>query len=293
MNIYTSLIYLCLDFICDFTIAVNINNKDANGRVVRRFHKLKTEWGIDQFLSRDTLNDSSNGYLVDDTYVFGVEVFVIKSPFKGECLSMINQPQSDYFTWKIDKYMTSKDRVYFSPEFTVEGRIWYDWRFANSSISVSSTGLLILLIYNHFSSYFGYRKLYQYSQPGGTELDTRLALYLFLFNPGSHPPNRKAYIKYTLRIRDQINSNHLEKTGLFSLTFTKICSKTYLSNMTKSNSYLTAENWFCDPNAFLGFYKFSSLRDIQDKSKGYLVGDALIFECKIDVISVVKDFSSK
>jgi hypothetical protein len=105
---------------------VNINNKDGNGRVVRRFHKLKTEWGIDQLLSHDTLNDSSNnGYLVDDTCVFGVEVFVIKGPFKGECLSMINEPQSNYFSWRIDKFMASKDKVYYSEQFTVEGRKWY------------------------------------------------------------------------------------------------------------------------------------------------------------------------
>ena len=102
------------------------NNLDANGRVIRRFHELKTEWGIDQLLSHDTLNDSSNnGYLIDDTCVFGVEVFVIKCPFKGECLSMVNKPQSNYFTWRIDKFMASKDKVYYSEQFTVEGRKWY------------------------------------------------------------------------------------------------------------------------------------------------------------------------
>lgn len=93
-------------------LLVNLNNSDANGRL-RRFHKLMTERGFAQLLSHDTLNDSSNGYLVDDTCVFGVEVFVIKGTCRGEILSMVNQPQPNYFTWRFDKYTTSKDNVFF------------------------------------------------------------------------------------------------------------------------------------------------------------------------------------
>jgi hypothetical protein len=137
-------------------LLVNLNNLDANGRV-RRFHKLKTEWGFAQLLSHDTLNDSSNGYLLDDTCVFGVEVFVIKGTGRGETLSMINQPQPNYFTWRIDNYTTLKDKVYYSEQFTVEGRRWYDWRFA--LLYQSQVGLLILLVHNLLSLYFGYRKL--------------------------------------------------------------------------------------------------------------------------------------
>lgn len=103
---------------------VNLNNSDANG-IVRRFYKLKTEWRFAQLLSHDTLNESSNGYLVDDTCLFGVEVFVIKGTCRGESLLMVNQPQPNYFTWRIDKYTTLKDPVYFSDQFTVEGRRWY------------------------------------------------------------------------------------------------------------------------------------------------------------------------
>ena len=109
-------------------LLVNLNNSDANGRV-RRFHKLKIEWGIAQLLSHDTLNDSSNGYLVDDTCVFGVEVVVSKGPCRGECLSMINEPQRNYFTWKIDNFTDLKDKEYASEQFIVEGQRWYGWCF--------------------------------------------------------------------------------------------------------------------------------------------------------------------
>ncbi|XP_029127063.1 ubiquitin carboxyl-terminal hydrolase 13 isoform X2 [Cajanus cajan] len=51
---------------------------------VRRFHVLKTEWGIAKFVDIDTFNDPSNGYLMDDTCVFGVEVFVVKTMDKDE-----------------------------------------------------------------------------------------------------------------------------------------------------------------------------------------------------------------
>jgi hypothetical protein len=98
---------------------VNLNNLDAN-EGVKRFHNSKTEWGFTQLLSHDILNDSSNGYLVDDTCVFGVEVLFIKGIRKGESLSMISEPQRNYFTWKIDNYTALKDKVYFSEQFTVK-----------------------------------------------------------------------------------------------------------------------------------------------------------------------------
>ncbi|XP_059462005.1 protein RESTRICTED TEV MOVEMENT 3-like [Corylus avellana] len=152
--------------------------QDASGKV-RRFHKLKTQWGFDQLLSHDTLNDSSNGYLVDDTCVFGVEVFVIKCMGKGESLSIINEPQSNYFTWRIDNYTDMKAEVHYSEHFTVEGRRW---------------------------------KLRLYPKGYGTGAGTYLSLYLALGDSETLPPNKKLCAKYKLRIRDQIHGNHHEET---------------------------------------------------------------------------------
>ncbi|XP_041000640.1 uncharacterized protein LOC121246530 [Juglans microcarpa x Juglans regia] len=39
--------------------------------IVRRFHNLKTEWGFNQLLPLDFLGDPSNGYIVDDTCLWG------------------------------------------------------------------------------------------------------------------------------------------------------------------------------------------------------------------------------
>ncbi|XP_059461335.1 BTB/POZ and MATH domain-containing protein 1-like [Corylus avellana] len=206
--------------------------QDANGRVIRRFHKLKTEWGFAKLLSHDALNDSSNGYLVEDTCAFGVEVSVIKGTARGETLSMINEPQSNYFTWRVDNFTDLKDEFYYSEQFTVEDRRW---------------------------------QLKLYPKGEGTGADTSMSLYLILDDSEILPPNKKLYAKGKLRIRDQIHSNHLENI---------------------------VEHWFSNPGGGYGFPNLLSMRELHDTSKGYLVGDALFIECKIVVISVVKNFSS-
>ncbi|EOX96392.1 TRAF-like family protein [Theobroma cacao] len=56
---------------------------EDNG-AVKRFHQMKTEWGFDQLLFLESFNDPSNGYLVDDSCVFGAEVFVTEQTRKLE-----------------------------------------------------------------------------------------------------------------------------------------------------------------------------------------------------------------
>ncbi|XP_041001380.1 probable inactive serine/threonine-protein kinase fnkC [Juglans microcarpa x Juglans regia] len=208
--------------------------QDADGRV-RRFHNLKTEWGFAQLLSHDTLNDPSNGYIVDDSCILGAEVFVIKGTGRGVCLSMIKQPQINYFTWRVDSFDARKDYYYLSNVFVVEGRKWKLKLYPRGADKATSD--------------YGF-SLSLYLQPvDDSEIVT---------------PNRKLYAKYKLRIRDQVNSNHLEKT---------------------------LEYWFSSSNVGFGAPTFTFLTDLKDPSNGYLVDDALLVECKIDVISEVKDFS--
>ncbi|KAG6620657.1 hypothetical protein I3842_Q055800 [Carya illinoinensis] len=201
--------------------------QDAHGSV-RRFHKLKTEWGFAHLLSHDILNDPSNGYLVGDTCVFGVEVFVIKGTFMGECFSMINDPQINYFTWRICKYSALKDEEkHYSDQFVVGVHKWYtclDERYGSQITSLS----------------------------------------LFLKFDGSDTlfSKRGVYAKFKLRIRDQVN-------GL------KHCEQ-------------TCGCWFSGRNTSNGIRKFLSLG--HSPSKPYLMGDCLIVECKIDVVSTTKDF---
>uniref|UniRef100_A0A6N2LR46 Protein kinase domain-containing protein n=1 Tax=Salix viminalis TaxID=40686 RepID=A0A6N2LR46_SALVM len=53
---------------------------------------IKNKWGFPQMLSLSIFNNASNGYLIGDSCVFGVEVFVIKNEGKGEHFSMIKDP---------------------------------------------------------------------------------------------------------------------------------------------------------------------------------------------------------
>ena len=54
-------------------------------------HAMKTKWGITKCIDMKSFHDSLNGYLIDDTCVFGAEVFVVEHVSKGECLSMIKK----------------------------------------------------------------------------------------------------------------------------------------------------------------------------------------------------------
>ncbi|EYU25573.1 hypothetical protein MIMGU_mgv1a026457mg, partial [Erythranthe guttata] len=58
--------------------------------ITRRFQTMKFEWGLSKFISKEILSDPSNGYLVNDTCVFGAEVFFIKRQAAVECLSLDN-----------------------------------------------------------------------------------------------------------------------------------------------------------------------------------------------------------
>ncbi|XP_059654601.1 uncharacterized protein LOC132301361 [Cornus florida] len=101
---------------------------------VRRFHGNKTEWGFEKFLSLKKFQNLSNGYVINDTCVFGAEVFVMKYSGKGECLSMTkllsnkmclsmtNLLSNKIYTWKVDKFSDLIEEYLRSNEFKIGGR---------------------------------------------------------------------------------------------------------------------------------------------------------------------------
>ncbi|CAL5359411.1 unnamed protein product [Camellia sinensis] len=90
----------------------------ANGKL-SRFHRMRTESGFAQLLPLTTFNDSSNGYLIHDTCVFGAEVFVINYAGRRECLTVLKGLVTSR-TWKIDKSSSLDDKVHYSDVFTIE-----------------------------------------------------------------------------------------------------------------------------------------------------------------------------
>ncbi|KAG5226634.1 MATH domain and coiled-coil domain-containing protein [Salix suchowensis] len=75
----------------------------GDGRL-KRFSAIKNKWGFPQMLSLSIFNNASNGYLIGDSCVFGVEVFVIKNEGKGEHFSMMKDPSDGTFTWEVQKF---------------------------------------------------------------------------------------------------------------------------------------------------------------------------------------------
>ncbi|CAJ2632049.1 unnamed protein product [Trifolium pratense] len=157
-----------------------VTTQDAT---VRRFHVLKTEWGIPKFINLDTFLDPLNGYLVDDTCVFGAEVFIVKISNKGDCLSII-PPVTISHSWKFGKFSFANLDKYESESF-VGGD--YKWK---------------LLLY-----------------PNGVVEGKGNSISLFLaLEVSTLPPNTKLVVDCTLRAKDQITGQHAQRN--FNRKFT-------------------------------------------------------------------------
>ena len=84
---------------------------------------MKTTWGFVQLLELETFKDPSNGYLIDDSCVFGAEVLVIKHTGNWESFSFAKSPRA--FNWQIYKFSELNKDLHESLAFTVGGKNWY------------------------------------------------------------------------------------------------------------------------------------------------------------------------
>ncbi|XP_073313764.1 protein RESTRICTED TEV MOVEMENT 3 [Primulina huaijiensis] len=143
----------------------------------RRFHGMKLEWGYDKFISQDTFKDPENGYLANDTSIFGAEVYIRqeKHTGKGECLSMIKDAIGYKNTWRIENYSGLKEECIDSQVFIAADKKW---------------------------------KIQLYPKGKGSGTGSYISLYLTLAEPENLTPTSKIYADFTLRILDQISGNH-------------------------------------------------------------------------------------
>ncbi|XP_065635173.1 MATH domain and coiled-coil domain-containing protein At3g58370 isoform X1 [Quercus suber] len=207
---------------------LTIHDADDNSSI-KRFHDMKTEWGFTKFLPLDTFNDVSHGYLVNDCCLFGVEVFVHKHSGKLECVSMTKKPDNCTLTWKIENF-SALDEESYSQEFTVADSQWK------------------ILVY-----------------PKGNSIGKAKAISVYLCSCNCLLLDLKYFAKFKLRIRDQINKNHVENT---------------------------AKHWFSKSLKAGGFSQFLLLENLNDASKGFLVNDTLIVEAEIMAVSNIKLFAN-
>ncbi|EXB39102.1 Ubiquitin carboxyl-terminal hydrolase 13 [Morus notabilis] len=130
-----------------------------------------------------TFKDPSNGYLVDDTCVFGAEVFVIKNTAKWEFLTLISSLDiaDATFNWKIEKFfLLDKETFSESEKFIVGGKKWN------------------LMIYPNGENGFKGKAVSLYLMPSDWEdIETKAAVYA----------------EYKLRLLDQLNGKHHERSA--------------------------------------------------------------------------------
>ncbi|GLU05155.1 hypothetical protein SLE2022_222690 [Rubroshorea leprosula] len=144
----------------------------------RRFRGLRNQWGFDQFLPLRTFNDVSNGYLVDDTCVFGAEVFVTKemSTGKGEYQSMIKDATSSKHVWRIESFSSKQSECYDSQTFFSGDHKW---------------------------------KIQMYPKGRRHGLGSHISLVLALADPKAIPSSSKIFAEFTLRMLDQTQGRHI------------------------------------------------------------------------------------
>ncbi|KAL3641565.1 hypothetical protein CASFOL_012380 [Castilleja foliolosa] len=112
----------------------------------QRFHALKQEWGFKKFISKKDLTDPLNGYIVDDTCVFGAEVFVHKSKAVTECLSVksVDKELPYKHEFKISNLSTLKEK-WTSEEFAAGGHKWMIEAYPNGYEEETGRSLSIYL----------------------------------------------------------------------------------------------------------------------------------------------------
>ncbi|KAK3005115.1 hypothetical protein RJ639_016505 [Escallonia herrerae] len=87
----------------------------------KRFHPMKTEWGLDKLLPLCTFNDTNNNFLVDDSCVFGVELFLVRDTGDGESMSFVKDFKQATHIWTIDNLSGKRNGKNLHEQFSVGG----------------------------------------------------------------------------------------------------------------------------------------------------------------------------
>ncbi|XP_048335419.2 MATH domain and coiled-coil domain-containing protein At3g58370 isoform X1 [Ziziphus jujuba] len=131
-------------FVFDQILDKYLTIQDADG-AFRRFNEMNTEWGFGQLISEEIFNNSSNGYLVNDSCLFGAEVCVINHTHTWESLSMVKKPLNGTFTWKLENFSTLNKTSYVSPTFSVGERNWFLTVYPKGNGTANGVSLSIFL----------------------------------------------------------------------------------------------------------------------------------------------------
>ncbi|KAF5814147.1 putative ubiquitinyl hydrolase 1 [Helianthus annuus] len=143
--------------------------QDVNGHRTR-FHEKKMTWGFDKLIPLESFVESKNGYLLNDSCVFGVEVIAVPEFTQVDrCLLMTRPPAiMNTYTWTINKFSTVTEDVLYSEVFKVGKVKW---------------------------------KLKIYPKGYGLCIGTHLSFFLGVHDTASFPDGWKVYAKFKLRLK--------------------------------------------------------------------------------------------
>ncbi|XP_040373539.1 uncharacterized protein LOC121052471 isoform X2 [Rosa chinensis] len=146
------------------------------------FHGAMRSAGFDKLIPLEDFTDVSNGFLVDDTCVFGAEVFVCKERRrrKGECLARMKIASVCIHVWKVEKFSSLGAKFCYSEPFTAGDHNW---------------------------------KIKLYPDGCGEGKGSHLSLFLELASPITLPPGSELFVEYRFRILDQIRHQHHEPSS--------------------------------------------------------------------------------
>jgi speckle-type POZ protein len=101
--------------------------------------------GFDKLMPLEEFTDDCNGYVVDDTCVFGAEVFVCKERTKGkrERLLRIDNAVMYKQVWKVENFSKLDAPYYESEPFNAGDQKWYlSLAFLSISFSTKTKKML-------------------------------------------------------------------------------------------------------------------------------------------------------
>lgn len=166
---------------------------------------MKPKWGIPRFMPLKTFINPSNGYLVDDTCVFGVEVFVAKSLGLGECLTLKASPNSVCHKWKISNFSTLGNE-HCSEVFTEGNHYW---------------------------------RLHLYPRGDQNNRDKNLSIFLCLAGSG----DLKVKATYTIRLKGKAGKAHQMTGGYWFNGPTKMWGMPSFLPLTTVQDYLAGDEF--------------------------------------------------
>ncbi|KAL8264742.1 hypothetical protein R6Q59_022872 [Mikania micrantha] len=171
---------VCVDvsfFVYDHILNNYVTFQDVNGHMTR-FNEKTTAWGFDKLKSTKSFMESKNGYLFNDSCVFGVEIIEVPQFTQlDRCLLMTKPlPTMNTFTWTIKNFSTLTEEALFSDAFKIGKVKW--------NLSLFSKGY-------------------------GLGIGTHLSIFLGVHDAMSLPNGWKVFADFKIRIKSPFTESDI------------------------------------------------------------------------------------